>query len=62
MFENNFNFELISRVISGKNSFKPLYNFLKEKNFKRILLVLDRNLYNNSCYTQNYAFGLKKKN
>lgn len=61
MFENNFNFELISRVISGKNSFKPLYNFLKEKNFKRILLVLDRNLYNNSCYTQNYAFGLKKK-
>ena len=61
MFKSNLNFELITRVVSEVDSFRSLCIFLKEKNFKRILLVLDNNLYKNSSYTKNYVFKLKKK-
>ena len=50
MLKNNFNFELVTNVISGKNSISDIYQFLEEKNYKKIGLVLDNNLYKNSNY------------
>ena len=44
MLSNNFNFELVTNVISGANSINSVYQFLKEKNYKKIGLVLDNNL------------------
>ena len=61
MFNKNFNFELRSNVISGPNTIKNVYKFLKEKNFKKVGLVLDKNLYKNSKYIKNFSKEFKKK-
>ena len=57
---NNFNFELISKVISGPNSIKLIYKFIKEKRFKKIGLVIDKNLYDNSNHINFFLVELKK--
>ena len=57
---NNFNFELISKVISGPNSIKLIYKFIKEKRFKKIGLVIDKNLYDNSNHIKFFLVELKK--
>ena len=44
MFKNNFNFELSTKVISGPGSINNVYQFLKDKNYKKVGLILDKNL------------------
>ncbi len=61
MLSNNFNFEMITNVISGSNSINNVFKFLKEKNYKRIGLVLDNNLYKQSNYIQVFLKNFKKK-
>ena len=61
MFTNNFNFELLTRVRSGPNSINNVYQLLKEKNYKKIGLVLDENLYKNSNYIKNFLKQFRNK-
>ena len=61
MLKNDFNFELVTNVISGKNSISGIYQFLEEKNYKKIGLVLDNNLYKNSNYIKIFLKQFKKK-
>ena len=61
MFSNNFNFELVTNVISGANSINSVYQFLKEKNYKKIGLVLDNNLHQNSNYIKIFLKQFKNK-
>tara|TARA_Y100000310_G_scaffold76889_1_gene73360 strand:- start:263 stop:1471 length:1209 start_codon:yes stop_codon:yes gene_type:complete len=61
MLKNNFNFELLTNVISGPNSINSVYQFLKEKNYKKIGLILDKNLYKNSNYIKIFLKQFKKK-
>jgi alcohol dehydrogenase class IV len=61
MLKNNFNFELLANVISGPNSINSVYQFLKEKNYKKIGLILDKNLYKNSNYIKIFLKQFKKK-
>ena len=61
MFKNNFNFELSTKVISGPGSINNVYQFLKDKNYKKVGLILDKNLYGNSNYIQNFSKQLKNK-
>ena len=61
MLKNNFNFELVTNVVSGKNSISGIYQFLEEKNYKKIGLVLDNNLYKNSNYIKFFLKQFKKK-
>ena len=61
MFSNNFNFELVTNVISGANSINSVYQFLKEKNYKKIGLVLDNNLHQNSNYIKIFLKQFKRK-
>ena len=61
MLKNDFNFELVTNVISGKNSISDIYQFLEEKNYKKIGLVLDNNLYKNSNYIKIFLKQFKKK-
>ena len=58
---HNFNFELVTNVISGPNSIHSIYQFVKEKNYKKIGLVLDWNLYKNSNYIRNFLKTFKNK-
>ena len=48
--EKNFHFELATNVKSGINSIDYVYKFLKEKNFKKVGLIIDENLYKKSNY------------
>jgi len=57
---NNFNFELISKVISGPNSIKLIFKFIKDKKFKKIGLVIDKKLYDNSNYIKLFLTESKK--
>ena len=61
MLKNNFNFELLTNVISGPNSINSVYQFLKEKNYKKIGLILDKNLYKNSNYVKTFLKQFRKK-
>ena len=61
MFSNNFNFEIMTNVISGINSLDKIISFLNERNFKKVALILDKNLYKNSKYVRNFCKKLKKK-
>jgi len=61
MFNKNFSFELRSNVVSGPNTIKKVYRFLKEKNFKKVGLVLDKNLYEDSKYIKKFSREFKKK-
>ena len=61
MLKNNFNFELLANVISGPNSINSVYQFLKEKNYKKIGLILDKNLYKNSNYVKIFLKQFRKK-
>ena len=61
MLKNNFNFELLTNVISGPNSINSVYQFLKEKNYKKIGLILDKNLYKNSNYVKIFLKQFRKK-
>ena len=61
MFTNNFNFELLTRVRSGPNSINNVYQLFKEKNYKKIGLVLDENLYKNSNYIKNFLKQFRNK-
>ena len=45
MFNTNFDFELVTNVTSGANSINSVHQFLKEKDYKKIGLILDNNLY-----------------
>ena len=38
---NNFNFELVTNVISGVNSINSVYKFLEEKNYKKVGLIMN---------------------
>ena len=60
MLENNFNFELITNVVSGPNSINKVYNFLNEKNYKNVGLVLDKNLYKKSNYIKIFLKKFEK--
>ena len=42
---NNFNFELITNVVSGPKSINYVNRFLEEKNYKNIGLIVDNNLF-----------------
>ena len=55
MLKNSFKFELKTNVVSGSDSIKSIYGFLKVKNFKKIGLILDKNLYKNSKYIRNFV-------
>ncbi len=61
MFNNNFNFELVTNVTSGSNSISSVFRFLKEKNYKKVGLILDKNLYKNSKYIKIFLRKFKKK-
>ena len=61
MLKNIFNFELLTNVISGPNSITNVYQFLKEKNYKKIGLILDKNLYKNSNYVKIFLKQFRKK-
>ena len=61
MPKNNFNFALSTNVISGPNSINNVYQFLNEKNYKKIGLILDKNLYKNSNYIKNFLKKFKNK-
>ena len=61
MLNSNFNFELVTNVISGANSINSVYQFLKEKNYKKIGLVLDNNLHQNSNYIKIFLKQFKRK-
>jgi len=61
MLKNIFNFELLTNVISGPNSINNVYQFLKEKNYKKIGLILDKNLYKNSNYVKIFLKQFRKK-
>jgi len=61
MLQKIFNFELLSKVISGKNSIKKVNFFLKDKNFKKIGLIIDKNLYKSSVYVKTFSKKIKNK-
>ncbi len=61
MLNNNFNFELKTNVVSGADSIKSIYDFLKKENYKKIGLVLDKNLYKNSKYIRNFVKIFSRK-
>ena len=61
MFSNNFNFELVANTISGPNSINKVYEFLKEKNYKKVGLILDKNLFKKSGYAKIFLKKIKKK-
>ena len=44
MINNNFNFELVTNVVSGVNSINDVYQFLYEKDYKKVGLILDKKL------------------
>ena len=61
IFKNNFNFELFTNVISGPNSINNVYQFLKEKSYKKVGLIIDKNLYINSNYIKNFSKRFRSK-
>jgi len=61
MFSNNFNFELVANTISGPGSIDKVYEFLKDKNYKKVGLILDKNLFKKSNYVQIFLKKIKKK-
>ena len=61
MFSNNFNFELVANTISGPNSINKVYEFLKEKNYKKVGLILDNNLFKKSNYAKIFLKKIKKR-
>ena len=54
MKKDIFKFELLTNVISGPKSIYNINNFLVEKNYKKIGLVLDKNLSKNSKYIKTF--------
>ena len=58
---NNFNFELITNVVSGPNSINYVHRFLEEKNYKNIGLIVDNNLLKRSDYIKSFLKKTKKK-
>jgi alcohol dehydrogenase class IV len=62
MLKNNFNFELVTNVISGPYSIERVNEFLRKKKYKKIGLILDKNLCKNSKYIRNFlkTFKIKK--
>lgn len=54
MLKNNFNFGLTTNVISGPDSINNVSGFLKQKSYKKVGIVLDKNLYKNSNYVKNF--------
>ena len=61
MFNNNFNFELVTNVISGPDSINSVYQFIEEKNYKKVGLILDWNLYKNSNYVRDFLKTFRNK-
>ena len=61
MNNSNFNFELVTSVISGVNSINDVYQFLNEKDYKKVGLILDKKLYENSSYIKFFLKQFKKK-
>ena len=51
---NNFNFELITNVVSGPKSINYVNRFLEEKNYKNIGLIVDNNLLKSSSYIKSF--------
>jgi len=58
---NNFNFELITNVVSGPKSINYVNRFLEEKNYKNIGLIVDNNLLKSSSYIKSFLKKNKKK-
>ena len=58
---DNFKLELVTNVESGLYSINKVFPFLEEKNYKKILLFLDENLFRNSKYLKNFIKKLKIK-
>ena len=61
MINNNFNFELVTNVLSGADSINNVYKFLQEKDYKKVGLILDKKLYENSRYIKFFLTQFKKK-
>ena len=61
MLKNNFNFELLANVISGPGSINGINHFLKEKNYKKVGLILDKNLSKKSSYVKKFLKQFKNK-
>ena len=61
MLKNNFNFELVTNVISGPYSIKNVYEFLKNKGYNKIGLIIDKNLYKKSKYVRNFIRTFESK-
>jgi len=61
MFKNNFKLELTTNVSSGIGSINKVYGFLREHNYKKILLIYDKKLFKNSIYVQSFIKKFKKK-
>ena len=61
MTNNNFNFELVTNVLSGADSIHNVYEFLQEKDYKKVGLILDKKLYENSKYIKFFLTQFKKK-
>ena len=62
MKKDIFKFELLTNVISGPKSIYNINNFLVEKNYKKIGLVLDKNLSKNSKYIKTFLKQFQTKN
>ena len=62
MQKDIFRFELLTNVISGPKSIYNINNFLVEKNYKKIGLVIDKNLSKNSKYIKTFLKQFQTKN
>ena len=59
--EKDFHFELVTNVKSGINSIDYVFKFLKKKKFKKIGLIVDKNLFKKSNYIKLFINKFKKK-
>tara|TARA_Y100000590_G_scaffold205350_2_gene232873 strand:+ start:7949 stop:9121 length:1173 start_codon:yes stop_codon:yes gene_type:complete len=61
MFYKNFNFEIMTNVVSGPDSINKIHEFLVSKNYNRILVIQDQNLFSNSNYVKKFIKKIEKK-
>ena len=52
MINNNFNFELVTNVLSGADSINNVYKFLQEKDYKKVVGGILEQDYNNHQLSQ----------
>ena len=52
---------MVTNVISGPYSIKNVYEFLKNKEYNKIGLIIDKNLYKKSKYVRNFIRTFESK-